>query len=273
MDRLTNQNVPLVLALTSYRSASLRERLLMALAYSALQRGGRVLIIEQGTPGGAHRENGALTDEVGIEGFPGLLARGDDGILYASLESASPADMYVALDIVSGTPPRFDLVLLHLRSDADEEMFLASLAHRVVVVTEPGEKALETVRAQMEQLAGEHRQRRFTLAVDDSPGQARRFYRQLLADTSSLLAVECDLLEGLPEGVTDPSVHMREYVAAADYQALLDSFWQRPSPLVTQGGLKLFWRCVTFCNECRLKVCRDVLANGQALEGCPVQRF
>lgn len=272
-DGFAIQKAPLVLAITSCTGQALQERLLMALAIGCARQGGRVLVIEAGAVGTHHEGRGELTAVEHIQGFPGEVMRGADDILYAGLESAVQADMFIALDVVTGTPPRFDLVLLNVRSDVAQEMFLASLAQRVVMITSPDADALPVVRSKMEWLADRHQQRHFTLVVDGQPEQARSFYRHLLGDSSELTQVECELLESLPEGIRGEDATLTKFFETSEHLALLETLWQDFFPLQPRGGLQLFWRCVMFCNDCSLKMCRELLASGKTLEVCPAQRF
>lgn len=269
----TPQGVPLVLALTSYESVTLRERLLMALASSCARQGGRVLVIEQGPVAASQCERGALHRVADVEGFPGEVVCGNEGIHYATLNRMSQADIYLALDNITGNPPRFDLVLLQVRSDAPQEMFLASLAQRVVVVTTPGEAAQQAVRSRLERLADRHQQRHFTLAVDGSPEQARHFYRHLLEHSVSLTQVECDLLEELPDELRSAEESLADLLDRPELLALFAALWQDFQPLAPRGGLQLFWHYLLFCNDCSLKMCRKLLATGQPVAICPVQKF
>ena len=109
------QNLPLVLAVASHEATEARERLLMLLARSCRLQGGRVLVIEQGSDPLAEPSSGGRKVVEGLEGFPGEIVRGEDEICYARLSGLSPSEMFVALDAVTGTPPRYDLVLLHVR--------------------------------------------------------------------------------------------------------------------------------------------------------------
>jgi len=267
------QGVPMVLALVSPASEPLRERLLMTLALSCAFQGGRVLVLERGICGAASIERGvlhAVPDE--FAALPGELRRGAHGVLYADLSNMAPADMYVALDLVSGTPARFDMVLLNTHGAEPEDLFMASLAQRVVITTSAGDTLLPRVRAQIERLATQHQQRHFTLAIDDQLPQARNFYRQLLCDPA-LSQVECELLEALPAAVAQGEMVLQDFARTPEALALLNAFRQEALALSPRGGLQLFWRSLMFCNACSLKLCRSLIDSGKALEVCPVQKF
>jgi len=263
----------MVLALTSPAEKPLCERLLIALAQCCAAQGGRVLVIERGTLKAESAERGTLQaapDE--LDGFPGELMRGAQGILYADLKNAQPSDMYLALDVVTGAPARFNLVLLNVQGDAPEDLFMASLAQRVVVVASAGQAALSMISGLIETIAVQHQQRHFTLAIDAALPQARSLYRQLLYDPA-LSQVACELLEMLPAAVTQKELPLEDFASSAEGVALLNAFRQEALSLSPSGGLQLFWRSVLFCSACSLKLCREVLSSGQRLEVCPAQRF
>ncbi|PLY12476.1 MAG: hypothetical protein C0624_00845 [Desulfuromonas sp.] len=269
---VTRQSVPLVLALSSPGNHALRERLMHALAFSCVQQGGRVLLIERGNLGSSCGRGVLTPAGEELVGFPGTLMRDPVGILYAGLEEATAADIYVALDMVSGVPARFDLVLLNVSGNAPEELFMASLAQRVLILTDATSRSLPLVSGFVESLATRHQQRHFTLAVDADRQQAHNFYRELLND-QALLQVECELLQGVPSALGDDTVSLQAFSQTDEAAAFLDSVQQEPQKLMPRGGLQLFWRSAMFCNVCTLRLCRTLMNAGQVLEVCPVQKF
>jgi len=240
------RTVPLVLALTAHGSPAERDGLLVALARGCSQRGGRVLVLERGAP---RLADGGLT-----------------GVTSAVLESDAPAEILARLEEVAGTPPRYDLVLLDVRGQTEADLLFASLAQRIVVVAEPGHANLQEMRAQMTRLVAGPRQRHFSLAVAGGASEARSLYRQLLEDAPELSRIDCDLVE-IPVGldVDTPAPEMVD--------DLLRLFWDGGFPQHPTGRLQLFWRSVLFCSDCSLRLCREILAAGRALEACPIHRY
>lgn len=240
------RSVPLVLAFIAHGRLPERDALLAALARSCSRRGGRVLILgrEISRPGRA-----------GIPGVDSVVLEGDD-----------PAVICAGVDQLAGTPPRYDLVLLDVREDDESGRLLASLAQRVVIVATSEQGNLQGAREQILRLVEGHGQRHFSLAVAGSRRVAREAYRELLGNSPVLSRIDCDLLE-LPAGLA---------VASPDAEVvdeILKTFWGEIFPRHPSGSLQLFWRCVLFCSDCSLQLCRDMLSAGRSLEVCPIQRF
>ncbi len=166
-------------------------------------------------------------------------------------------------------------MLLHVREGSSQELFLASLAQRVVVLSASGAGARCDVAALMQQLSQVYQQHHYTLVVDDDQQAARAFYRRLFEDHPDLLRIECELQVGGPDALFFGERSAGMASRAAGGRVLREVCGRGSSPLQPQGNLKLFWKSILFCSDCSLRLCRKVLSSepGLELEACPLQRF
>jgi len=266
---LVEMRVPLVLAVASYGADTECERFIASLAHTGAESSGRVLVVEYGS----HKPQQGELVRQGFEDLPGNIYRDAYGVFYTSFADLTHPDIYVALESISGAPARFDLLLLRVNGGSEEELFLASLAQRVVVVSGSEETDLQSVAVLMQKLSLQHEQHHFTLVVDDTPEVARSFYRLLFDDYPGLLNVDCDLQDEVSASFLKSKACTGQDVVTGDGRALLDMFGQLSAPIKTDGSLKLFWKSAMFCSECSIKLCRKVLSAEHELEVCPLQKF